>query len=154
MDENLASIQLHSQDEAHSRFGGGLLFFLHFLAIYRMTYAFVFMIFWPRTGDIGPATLDSRPGTRDFIWEKIRHESQKAKKNGNGSLELSFRIAGLDEIKRWILSLGPEAVVIKPEQLKEMVRKDLSKNLAQYSKSPVSINLMKEIRAVWHGIRG
>jgi hypothetical protein len=45
MDENLASIQLHSQDEAHSRFGGGLLFFLHFLAIYRMTYAFVFMIF-------------------------------------------------------------------------------------------------------------
>jgi predicted DNA-binding transcriptional regulator YafY len=54
----------------------------------------------------------------------------------------------LDEIKRWILSLGPEAVVIKPEQLKEMVRKDLSKNLAQYSKSPVSINLMKEISAV------
>ena len=92
--------------------------------------------------------MDSRPGTRDFIWEKIRHESQKAKKNGNGSLELSFRIAGLDEIKRWILSLGPEAVVIKPEQLKEMVRKDLSKNLAQYSKSPVSINLMKEISAV------
>ena len=76
------------------------------------------------------------------------HESQKAKKNGDGSLELSFRIAGLDEIKRWILSLGPEAAVLEPEKLKEMICKDLSRNLAQYSKPSVSINLMKDLRAI------
>ena len=43
----------------------------------------------------------------------------------------------MDEIKRWVLSLGPEAAVLEPEQLKEMVRKDLCRNLAQYSKNPV-----------------
>jgi predicted DNA-binding transcriptional regulator YafY len=88
------------------------------------------------------------PGWARWVGEKIWHESQKAKRNGDGSLELSFQIAGLDEIKRWILSLGPEAAVLEPEKLRETVRKDLSRNLAQYSKPPVSVNLMKEMRAI------
>jgi len=88
------------------------------------------------------------PGWARWVGEKIWHESQKAKKNGDGSLELSFRVAGLDEIKRWVLSFGPEAVVLEPEKLKEMVRKDLSRNLAQYSIRPVSTNLKKEMRVI------
>jgi predicted DNA-binding transcriptional regulator YafY len=88
------------------------------------------------------------PGWARWIGEKIWHESQKAKKNGDGSLELSFQIAGLDEIKRWILSFGPEAVVLEPLKLKEMVRKDLSRNLAQYSAGPIAVRSMKEIRAI------
>ncbi len=88
------------------------------------------------------------PGWSRWVGEKIWHESQRAKKNGDGGLELTFRIAGLDEIKRWVLSFGPEAVVLEPEKLKEMVRKDLSRNLAQYSKGPVAMKLMKEIWAV------
>jgi predicted DNA-binding transcriptional regulator YafY len=88
------------------------------------------------------------PGWARWVGEKIWHESQKITKLPNGSLEITFRVAGLDEIKRWILSFGPEAAVLEPEKLKEMVRKDLSRNLAQYSKSTVSINLMREIRAV------
>ncbi len=87
------------------------------------------------------------PGWARWVGEKIWHESQNAKRNGDSSLELSFQVAGLDEIKRWVLSFGPEAVVLEPEKLKEIVRKDLSRNLAQYSKSPVSLNLIKEIRA-------
>jgi predicted DNA-binding transcriptional regulator YafY len=96
--------------------------------------------------DLALWTRNYRRGT--FWGEKIWHESQKAKRNGGGSLELSFRIAGLDEIKRWILSLGPEAAVLEPEKLRETVRKDLSRNLAQYSKPPVSVKLMKEMRAI------
>jgi len=88
------------------------------------------------------------PGWARWVGEKIWHESQKVKRNGDGSLELAFRVAGLDEIKRWVLSFGPEAQVLEPEKLKEMVRKDLSKNLAQYSTGPVFMNLIKEIRAV------
>jgi predicted DNA-binding transcriptional regulator YafY len=61
---------------------------------------------------------------------------------------MTFRVAGLDEIKRWVLSFGPEALVLEPAKLREMVRKDLSRNLAQYSTSPLSFNLMKEIRPV------
>ena len=95
-------------------------------------------------GDSGSPLRSLRLSVRRSFW----HESQKAKRNGDGSLELSFRIAGLDEIKRWILSLGPEAAVLEPEKLRETVRKDLSRILAQYSKPPVSVNLMKEMRAI------
>ena len=88
------------------------------------------------------------PGWARWVGEKIWHESQKTKKMPDGSMEMTFQVAGLDEIKRWILSFGPEGQVLEPEKLKEMVRKDLSRNLAQYSKTPLSINLMREIRAV------
>ena len=62
------------------------------------------------------------PAWARWVGEKIWHESQRAKKNGDGSLELTFKVAGLDEIKRWVLSFGPEAVVMEPEKLQEMVR--------------------------------
>ena len=88
------------------------------------------------------------PGWARWAGEKIWHESQKAKKDGDGSLELSFRVAGFDEIKRWALSFGPEARVLEPEKLKEMVRKDLSRNLAQYSRRSITMNSIKEIEAV------
>jgi predicted DNA-binding transcriptional regulator YafY len=87
------------------------------------------------------------PGWAHWVGEKIWHESQDSAKFPDGGLEMTFRVAGLDEIKRWVLSLGPEAAVLEPEKLKEMVRKDLSRNLAQYSTSPIFMNLMKEIRA-------
>jgi predicted DNA-binding transcriptional regulator YafY len=88
------------------------------------------------------------PDWARWVGEKIWHESQKITKLPDGSLEITFRVAGLDEIKGWVLSFGPEAVVLGPEKLKEMVRKDLSRNLAQYSTGPIFMNLMKEIRAV------
>ena len=88
------------------------------------------------------------PDWARWVGEKIWHESQKITKLPDGSLEMAFLVAGLDEIKRWIFSFGPEAAVLEPEKLKEMVRKDLSRNLAQYSTAPGSMNLMKEMRAV------
>ena len=88
------------------------------------------------------------PSWARWVGEKIWHESQKITKLPDGGLDITFRVAGLDEIKRWVLSFGPEVVVLVPKKLKEMVRKDLSRNLAQYSASPVSMNLMKEMRAV------
>jgi len=77
------------------------------------------------------------PGWARWVGEKIWHESQKITKLPNGSLEITFRVAGLDEIKRWILSLGPECQVLEPEKLKDMVCKDISRNFAQYSKSNI-----------------
>ncbi len=82
-----------------------------------------------------------------WVGERIWHESQKITKLPDGSAEITFRVAGLDEIKRWILSFGPECLVLEPEKLKEMVRKDLSGSLAQYSRTPASLNSMKEIEA-------
>ena len=72
------------------------------------------------------------PGWARWVGEKIWHESQKVTKLPDGGLEIAFRVAGLEEIKRWILSFGPEAVVLEPEKLREMVQKDLGETLQQY----------------------
>ncbi|MBW2201141.1 MAG: WYL domain-containing protein [Deltaproteobacteria bacterium] len=67
-----------------------------------------------------------------YIGEKIWHESQRSRKLSDGSLELTFQVAGLDEIKQWIMSLGPEVYVEEPERLRDMVKADLKKTLGQY----------------------
>jgi hypothetical protein len=87
------------------------------------------------------------PGWARWVGEKIWHESQKMTRLADGGLEITFRVAGLDEIRRWILSFVPECRVLEPEKLKEMVRKDLSGRLAQYSRPPISLNAMREIEA-------
>ena len=83
-----------------------------------------------------------------WVGEKIWHESQKVSRLPAGSLEITFQVAGLDEIKRWVFSFGLGAVVLEPEKLKEMVRKDLSRNLARYSTGSIAVNSMKEIMVV------
>ncbi|MBM4333939.1 MAG: WYL domain-containing protein, partial [Deltaproteobacteria bacterium] len=40
--------------------------------------------------------------------------------NSDGSMEITFRVAGLDEIRRLILSFSPEAAVLEPEKLFEI----------------------------------
>ena len=73
------------------------------------------------------------PGWTRWVAEKIWRESQKVKKNGDGSMELTFQVAVLDEIKRWVLSFGPECQVLEPSRLKQMVCVDLQKSLGQYA---------------------
>ena len=82
------------------------------------------------------------PAWARYIGEKIWHESQQTEKLADGSLELTFQVAGLEEIKRWIMGLGPEANVVEPEMLKDMVKADLRKTLIQYER----------IRPVYHDI--
>ena len=74
------------------------------------------------------------PAWARYIGEKIWHESQKSRKLRDGSLELTFQVAGLDEIKQWIMSLGPEAYVEEPKRLRDMVKADLKKAMVQYEK--------------------
>jgi len=57
-----------------------------------------------------------------WVGEKIWQESRKMTKLPDGSLEMTFRAAGLDEIRRWVLSFRPEAIVLEPEKLDESSR--------------------------------
>ena len=50
---------------------------------------------------------------------------------------MTFPVARLDEIKRWVVSLGLEAQVLEPARLKQMVRADLQKSFGQYSANRV-----------------
>lgn len=58
---------------------------------------------------------------RWFVDRKL-HPSQQTKENKDGSLTLTFKVAGTNEIKRWILSQGSWAKVIEPESLKKEIR--------------------------------
>lgn len=72
------------------------------------------------------------PAWARYVGEHIWHESQTIQKLVDGGIELTLRVAGLDEIKQWILSLGPEAYVIGPMELKNAVKDALTKTLSQY----------------------
>jgi predicted DNA-binding transcriptional regulator YafY len=87
------------------------------------------------------------PGWARWVGEKIWHESQKTSKLPDGSLEITFRVPGLDEIKGWVLSFGPECQVLEPSKLKQMVRVDLQKSLGQYAAHRVSYE-MRETQAI------
>jgi predicted DNA-binding transcriptional regulator YafY len=88
------------------------------------------------------------PAWARWVGEKIWHESQKITKLPDGGLEVTFRVASLDEIKRWVLSLGPEAQVLEPSRLKQMIRADLQKSLGHYSahRTRYEITETQEIR--------
>jgi len=74
------------------------------------------------------------PAWSRYVGEKIWHESQMIQKRFDGSIEINFKVAGLDEIKQWVLGFGPEAVVMAPEELRDMIQADLRKSLFQYQK--------------------
>ena len=67
-----------------------------------------------------------------WVGEKIWHESQKLRKLENGGLELTFRVAGLEEIRMWAMSLGPEAEVIAPPELRNIIRDNLTRAVDLY----------------------
>ncbi len=77
------------------------------------------------------------PSWARYVGEKIWHESQMIQKHLDGAIEIIFRVAGLDEIKQWVLGLGPEAYVVEPEELRWLVQSDLERSLDQYREGRV-----------------
>lgn len=70
----------------------------------------------------------------EYLLRKDKwHPSEKRKVLANGDLELSFRVAGTDEIKRWIYSWMPHAVVVKPAYLKKQLNEELSQAIKKHS---------------------
>jgi len=66
----------------------------------------------------------------DYIREKKWHESQKLRELKNGGVELRLKLSSLGEVERWVLSWCGDAVVVKPHQLVESVRKAARKILS------------------------
>jgi predicted DNA-binding transcriptional regulator YafY len=63
--------------------------------------------------------------TRRDKW----HQSEKRTILPSGDVELSFTVAGVDEIKRWIYSWIPDVEVIKPQWLRKQVKRELAGTL-------------------------
>lgn len=86
-------------------------------------------------------------GWSQYVGEKIWHESQDACKLPDGSLELTFHVDGLDEIKQWVMGFGPEACVEEPEELRKLVKEGLKRTLAHYEKTSFEYREKIESRA-------
>ncbi len=67
-----------------------------------------------------------------YVGEKVWHPSQQIQKQLDGGIEITFKVAGLEEIGQWVMSLGPEACVVEPEELKISVARSLQAAIDQY----------------------
>jgi predicted DNA-binding transcriptional regulator YafY len=88
------------------------------------------------TDEVYTVRIRISPAWARYVSERVWHASQSIQKQIDGGIEISFRVAGLDEIKQWVLSLGPEACVVAPAELREAVRRDLIEAWRQYGPEP------------------
>ncbi len=58
----------------------------------------------------------------NFILECIWHPSQKLNKRKDGSVLAEFKVAGLNEIKIWILGFGEHVKVLEPQELAQDIK--------------------------------
>ena len=76
---------------------------------------------------LGPATkvrVRFAPEAAGYLSEKTWHASQKLAPQRDGSVIFEAKVAGTEEIKRWILTWGSHAVVLAPDSLREELRRE------------------------------
>jgi predicted DNA-binding transcriptional regulator YafY len=89
-----------------------------------------------------PMPVDIRfgPEAAGYIREKIWHPSQELNPQPDGSLIFHARVAGLEEIKYWVLRWGAQATVIAPAELRREVSAEAEKMLANYKAPTIPPN--------------
>ena len=70
-----------------------------------------------------------------YIEEKVWHPSQTVIRQDDGSIILSLEVAGIKEIKFWILSWGAKACVLRPQSLRDEVRAEAIAMQTNYAKN-------------------
>lgn len=66
------------------------------------------------------------------VTENVWHHTQKVRKNKDGSVTLTFRVDGLNEILRWVLGWGSRARVIQPPELRDLIVSQLKESIRAY----------------------
>jgi len=67
-----------------------------------------------------------KPEVAEYITRKDKwHTSEVRKMLPDGGVELTFTVAGIYEIKKWIYSWIPNIEVIKPKILRDLIKKEL-----------------------------
>ncbi|OQY49332.1 MAG: hypothetical protein B6240_03600 [Desulfobacteraceae bacterium 4572_87] len=72
------------------------------------------------------------PDAAGYIREKIWHPSQQIHAGEDDSIILEADVAGIDEIRFWIMSWGSKAKVLQPESLCLKIREEVQKMAGQY----------------------
>ncbi|HEY9187793.1 MAG TPA: WYL domain-containing protein [Ignavibacteria bacterium] len=67
-----------------------------------------------------------------YVAERKWHKTQKIHYNDDDSIIISFTINSLKEVQRWILSMGSEAMVLKPKFLRNLIIEEIKKMQKNY----------------------
>jgi len=78
-------------------------------------------------------TIRFAPNGAHYIRERNWHPQQKLENLPDGSCILSFPASSLEEVYRWLAPYGPDALVLQPEELKQMVIQSCEKILDSYA---------------------
>jgi predicted DNA-binding transcriptional regulator YafY len=69
----------------------------------------------------------------EYIREKIWHETQTIESLPDGAIIFEVEVAGIAEIKFWILKWGAKARVIEPESLREAIQAEAEAMVSNYN---------------------
>ena len=73
------------------------------------------------------------PAVARYVQESTWHPSQKLAKQRDGSVVAEFQLSTTEEIKKWLLSFGRNAVVLGPKDLCDSMVEEAERLLANYS---------------------
>ncbi len=68
-----------------------------------------------------------------YIEEKVWHASQALSAQADGSVILTMQVAGIEEVRFWIMSWGAKARVIEPRNLRLAVQSEAAAMLERYN---------------------
>lgn len=68
----------------------------------------------------------------EIVAESQWHATQETERNEDGSLTFLCRVDGLEEISRWVLSMGPHCRIVAPKALRDEVTRQARLLLEQY----------------------
>ena len=83
-------------------------------------------------GAIEDISIRFSPETAHYVRERIWHSSQTIDEQEDGGLILHFQTAGLDGIKRWLLTFGHGAEVLTPASFRQEFVDEISKTAKVY----------------------
>lgn len=72
------------------------------------------------------------PDSARYIKERKWAAEQSVTDQPNGSIILAMKTSGWFEVKRWILSFGPRAELLEPQEMREEVRQEIADSFAHY----------------------
>jgi predicted DNA-binding transcriptional regulator YafY len=83
-----------------------------------------FSVIW---GEPQEVKIHFSPSQAPYIRERTWHPSQKIETAPDGGVILTLKVADLDEVKRWLIGFGPDAVVLEPEALRGEIARECAK---------------------------
>ena len=72
-------------------------------------------------------------GQAKYVLERTYFQDQQVQYQEDGSIIITIQTSGWEDVKRWVLGFGPQAVVLEPQELREEILRDLSSCLSLYT---------------------